>query len=356
MEEAPTPENQAKTKTDYTIISDKNHSFSISIIKTTSYIQILGSFQDDLLNHIYKTELSLEDLKKSNKYFLLYETIDEIYADLLLFMNKNQTKLSEDNGSIKINIPLESLKIKEISFNLKEQMKNDKEIVQELISLVSELKKEVKEIREENKELKTKINILESYIPLLEEYKKEKEEEKEKAKIQNLDSLIIKDNINYNKTLKNWINPNVKIKAQLLYRASRDGEDYQTFHRLCDNQGSTLVLTKLSEGDILGTYTPISWESSGGWKDYSNIFVFSLTRNLKAEKKKTNNNYGIYRHKDHGPESFFLCFKPGKKMKEPKLRIDNSEYLIDTQTLVPDRKNGNYYKADEVEIFKIIFT
>jgi hypothetical protein len=42
-------------------------------------------------------------------------------------------------------------------------------------------------------------------------------------------------------------------------------------------------------------------------------------------------------------------------MKEPMLRIDNLEYTIDTQILVPGKKNKNYYHAEEVGIFKIIF-
>ena len=155
--------------------------------------------------------------------------------------------------------------------------------------------------------------------------------------------------------MKNWINPNSKIKAELLYWASRDGEEYETFHKLCDNKGPTIVLTKLFDGDILGTYTPINWESTGEWKSDPNMFVFSLTRNIRSIKKyPTTNNYGIYCRQNYGPESDFLCFKPGHKMKEQKLRINEREYEINTQTLVPDKKNDIFYKAEEVEIFKII--
>ena len=63
--------------------------------------------------------------------------------------------------------------------------------------------------------------------------------------IYNLNSLIIEKNIKYNKILKNWLNPNMKIKSELLYRMSRDGIEYSTFHNLCDNKGSTITLIKL---------------------------------------------------------------------------------------------------------------
>ena len=326
MEEAPTPQNEKQAEKEFQLNSDKNHPFSVKIVNFKSTLQIISLFKDDILNHIYQKEFSLEELRKSNKYFLLYETIDEIYEDLILLMDKNQTKISEENNTIKINIPIESKKIKEISFTLNEVKKGDKEMVQELFSLVSELKKEIKEIKEENKNLKSKVNILESYIPLLEEYKQEKIEKTERKEIKNLDSLIINGNKNYNKALKKWINPNLKIKAELLYRLSRDGEKYETFHRLCDNQGPTVVLTKLSDGDILGTYSPINWDN-------------------KTE---------IYCSQIHGPESYFLCFKPDKNMKKPELRIDNDEYSINTQDLVPNKKTYVNYDAAEVEIFKII--
>ena len=124
--EPPTPKQEKKAEQSFMIISDKNHSFLIKLTKFNSSIEIIGTFKDELLNHIYKIELSLDELKKSNKYFLLYETIDEIYEDLNLLMNKKQTKIYEDNNSIRICIPIESLKIKEILITLNELKKRIK--------------------------------------------------------------------------------------------------------------------------------------------------------------------------------------------------------------------------------------
>ena len=72
-------------------------------------------------------------------------------------------------------------------------------------------------------------------------------------------------------------------------------------------------------------------------------------------KKQSSYNYGIYCHQNYGPESYFLCFTSGKNMKLPQLRLDNSEYSMNTQDLVPNKKNCGFYDAVEVEIFKIIF-
>ena len=79
--------------------------------------------------------------------------------------------------------------------------------------------------------------------------------------INNLDSKIIKENEKYNLTLKNQINPSKKIKTKLLYRLSENGDEFSTFHKLCDDKGSTLTLFHVNDGNIVGIYTPLSWES-----------------------------------------------------------------------------------------------
>ena len=41
-------------------------------------------------------------------------------------------------------------------------------------------------------------------------------------------------------------------------------------------------------------------------------------------------------------------------MNEIQLRMDNSEYLMNTKELAPDKVNDNFYATNEVEVFKII--
>ena len=52
-------------------------------------------------------------------------------------------------------------------------------------------------------------------------------------------SSIIENNKKYIYNLLTWINSNKKITTKLLYRKSRDGDSYDIFHKLCDNQGAT---------------------------------------------------------------------------------------------------------------------
>ena len=167
--------------------------------------------------------------------------------------------------------------------------------------------------------------------------------------IHNLNSLIIEKNIKYNKILKNWLNPNMKIKSELLYRMSRDGIEYSTFHNLCDNKGATITLIKLEDGNILGNYTPLSWDSTSKWKNDLNMFVFNLTENIKCIKNNQDNN-GIYCRSDHGPYTHVIQFYDGKKMNEVYVNLNSFCYKECKNIYF---KSG-YYNNVEVEVFKII--
>ena len=377
--EPPTAKEEIKQENSYSIISDKNHTFNLIFQNLNSIIGISASYQDDIMKHNYEKKLTLDELKQ-NKYLALCETIDEIYDELISLMKKNQSKIIEETNQIYINIPIENLKVKEILFVVNEIIKNDSEKINELFSIISIMKKEMKEfkeqfkneeinnLKEENKilkeeikdlkeeiknmkennlkSIKKEINELNSFIPYLKEHKKNIDN-----KIINLDSLIIKDNKDYNIRLKNWINPNIKIKSELLYRMSRDGIEINTFHKLCDNKGPTILLIKLTDDNILGLYNPLDWDSKSGWKSDLNMFVFSLNQNLKIMKNNLNNK-GIFCHFERGPKSAFLQFNDDK-MNNLYIYPSNDGFN-DCQNLNLG-KNSDYYNAEEIEVYKIIF-
>ena len=318
MEPSPTKE-EIKQEDTYTIVSNNNHSFHLTFQNLNSIIGISASYQDDIIKHNYDKKSNLNELKQ-NQYFMSYETIDEIYIELISLMKKNKTKIIEEINQIYINIPVEHMTIKEILFVINEITKNDSEKINEIFSIMSNMKQEIKELKEntkndeiknlkeenqilkediknlkeENQILKEDIKNLKEEIKnmkennfqemkdLKEELKKEinkqinenkeketnktnenkenetnktnenkekeikelKKEGYEKEIIQNLDSLIIKDKDIYNIRLKKWICPNkiIEIKPLLLYRLSRDGNNYEIFHKNCDNKGPTLIL------------------------------------------------------------------------------------------------------------------
>ena len=214
------------------------------------------------------------------------------------------------------------------------------------------MKNNQKKFEESQKKLEDKVESLLNDIKSWKEYKEKVDKEKEKSenkKIKNMDSLVLGDNEKYNKTIKNWINPNLKIKAELLYRLSRDGKEFQTFHNLCDNKGTTLTIFKLNDGNILGGYTTKDWDSCGSWKQDQNAFLFSLNENVKCVTNSNNSYNAIYCY-NYGPYFASIRFD-NKKMDEAY--ICQYSYYNDSNRLYPGKKE-DYYKCQEVEVYKIL--
>jgi hypothetical protein len=169
------------------------------------------------------------------------------------------------------------------------------------------------------------------------------------------DSLIIENNYKYFNKLITWINSNKKITTKLLYRKSRDGDSYDIFHKLCDNQGATLVLIKSNEGFIIGGYTSLDWDNHSSWKKDNDTFLFSLTNNKKYKKIKSNFDYSIYCGKNQGPWFPLIGFREtGKKNMTQGEFISSNDYFEDYNKIIPN--NGDkFFDVEEVEVYKISF-
>ena len=171
-------------------------------------------------------------------------------------------------------------------------------------------------------------------------------------------SLIINNNKIYIKNLFNWINDkneSKKFKTSLLYRKSRDGDSFNTFHNLCDNQGTTLVLYKSNEGFIIGGYTPLNWDNHSGWKNDKDSFLFSLTKS-KVYKKKNSKTSSIYCDKGVGPWFAYIgCRDSGKKNMSQGNFLFNDDCFENLTEIIPNEGKEKFFDLEEVEVYKIIF-
>ena len=167
-------------------------------------------------------------------------------------------------------------------------------------------------------------------------------------------SLIIgdnKDDINY---LKNWINQNKEIKGELLYRLSRDGSSYQTFHQNCDDKGPTLTLIKDENDMKTGGYTPLSWDSKTEWKKDNDTFIFNLTNKKKFPKPSKNNSDSIYCLNSYGPWFDNFGFEGNYNMKTCKFQTGSA--FLNANEIIPNENTFKYFNVKEVEVYKISFT
>ena len=168
------------------------------------------------------------------------------------------------------------------------------------------------------------------------------------------DSLIIGNNNEYETLITNWINPNKKITAQLLYRLTRDGELYKTFHEKCDNKGPTLVLIYNTSNIKTGGYTPLSWDSSSDWKNDNDTFIFNLTNKKIFEKPNKNNTDSIYCNYNYGPWFDNFGFERAHNMKECKFQVGKA--FLNANEIIPNENKDKYFKVKEVEVYKIVIS
>jgi hypothetical protein len=94
----------------------------------------------------------------------------------------------------------------------------------------------------------------------------------------------------------------------LLWRGSRDGFHARDFHKRCDGHANTLTMIMDTKGNIFGGFTPVPWDSKGGYRADPSLksFLFTLknpesfapqTCALKADKK----HEAIYCNPERGP-------------------------------------------------------
>ena len=106
------------------------------------------------------------------------------------------------------------------------------------------------------------------------------------------------------KLLNGWVGTStVQQDWTLLYQATRDGFEANTFHNMCDGQGPTLVVLR-SNGFLFGGFSPAPWSKSGAYVSNASTFLFTLTNphNIQPTKFPASGapNH-IYCHGGYGP-------------------------------------------------------
>ena len=357
----------------------------------------------------YIRTMTLKEIKELNNVFNVLSSFNEFYDYLKSLSNNHKLNIKKDNNKITIIFYVEVLlKHQKIEINLN-KAKNDinlniKEIYQELFNIKNKIK-EIDTLKNENNNLKIKIEEISNEMDIIkneniklnneidtlkvnnnklnnelynlktenneikskiEEHNKEINEIKEKNNnsinnnkdndniISGLkNSLIINNNIEYNKLIKSWINPNKKIEGELLYRLSRDGDSISKFHELCDNKGPTLTLFETTDGNKGGIYTPLSWDNKSCSKNDLETFMFNLNKNKKYKKIKKDNS--IYCVSYYGPWTKLFGFHIDKQMRKifHGGTDINSYYENGAECLPNNSETRKWFETKEVEIYQI---
>lgn len=116
-----------------------------------------------------------------------------------------------------------------------------------------------------------------NYNSLEEEMNPNLEEQSKKPELDFSDS-ILKDQSELN-LLSKRIGQSEKFAYNLIYKATKHGDSAETFHKLCDDIGNTVVFIETINNHRFGGYTTKSWKPIEGENIVDDqAFVFSLDR------------------------------------------------------------------------------
>ena len=138
----------------------------------------------------------------------------------------------------------------------------------------------------------------------------------------------------------------------VLYRMSRDGTSIKIFHSLCDNKGPTISLYLLKDGNIVGGYTSLNYNSFSGWKSDNEAFVFNLNKKLKCMSKK-DYNIIFFRSSYSGFVNTLGYYEASQDSMRNLFYFNSDYYFIDGNKLL-DYKKKVELEAKEVEVLSVL--
>ena len=395
--EAPPPKYISNIKLLKALKNNEHIQFQI-LTKENNFV-ISTKIENLITQKIYEGIFSLREIQK-NKYFLQFDSIQEIFEELVFKSQTEYPTITEENDSLILKIFLSSSKFKDIEFTLKPKIKSNEDKFKELYTILSELKnenfelkEEVDNLKKENFKFKEQLNILiksksnsknkkingkesnqnnvddnneeeyiKSHLNIIYDNEDDEDDEEKSLKsnkvissnykLESLNtSLILNNSEKEIKKFKNFLFPDISFDSELKYRLTRDGKSFKIFHKLCDNIAPNLLLIKDDKDNIFGGFTNVSWEDMDIKKKDSESFLFSVTKNKKYYPKNKYGNH-ILCIENFGPKfcSENLCF-PFLNMSIC-MSTKRGEYLDES---LSTNKPGQYFIVKEVELYQILF-
>ena len=347
----------AKKLKEYSLKSDSK-TFKIRL-NLSSKINIEANEIEKIKGVFYSNIFSLEDLVKLSKGFRICEDINEAF-DIIVQIFENQKaniKYNNENEVILIiKVDLPGGKVQDVNLPL-----NKKEMNKEL--LIDELILKVNKLEEENKSLKKDLNEVKERLNLFEKYFADEIKNKKLIEEMGLDSKIIdkKEDLQfiYNRLVNNNENwKQKKIRFNLLYRATRDGDNSNSFHNKVDNKNSLLSIIQTTKGMKFGYYMEQPFKKTENAIKDNKLFIYSL--NLK---KIYNTKEGAYSFNDVKNSIINLyaqpicigdnCLTNNKSYTCSKSSGDYSFYGFEKDYELNNCEQ--YFTVQEIETFQISF-
>ena len=341
MNSASAPLSTKPQKEKELILESENKQYNLKIyILSDIYLEIKE--KEKITNEIYVGNFSLKNLIELSKAFRICDSLDEAFDTIVSIYESKKIILNKNNDEmvmiLKTDLPNGKTEEAKLILRKKEVKKDD---------LIEELVKRINLLEEKNKNLENEMNEFKNLF-------KDEIKQKKLKKIK-LDSKIIEGDVNFiiDKIIKEY--PNISIdtfQSTLLYRATRDGDNKNSFYNKVEGKRKTLSFIKTKKGIRFGCYLDIAFKKScGNIKDYKS-FVFSIDR------KKIYNNTGDYQI-NNGSDVINLYDQPICVVDN--FLSNNNSYTCKTTArsfsgFEKDYELNNYEKnftVEELEVFQI---
>lgn len=303
---------------------------------------LLEENNDNGLSNIFIIILNFEELKNSHKYFLKFNSFEEVKLDIINLFRNNLVIIDEiKNEEIIIIFNLENAPMN-VSLN-----KIDLTEKEEIILIKHNLNKKNKEINE----LKTKINNLEATINNL----------TNKINLlqpnQNQHSLILENSniFSTKKEIKFILNSIIpkegykKLSLKLLYDSEIEGENKEKFISSYTNKNDILILIQTKKNKIFGGY---AHEAFKNYEEFNKrdpkAFLFNLNKLNIYKYKQGGSGYTIYCNEGNS-----MDFGGGVDLRIYHKFLTENNYT--SQTSLDYDYSGEQYPLNGEKFFSVKF-
>ena len=270
-----TPEKNIKFNKSQTFeIKTEEKDFKLKI----SYNETVFLFEVEKKAEFPKNEyanlISFDDLTKNYRFFLQFETTEEVVNSLSIMVKNNNIKILEEDKKMKIEITnTNNQRTFGIDVPIKE--KNIRMEVDGLTNYMSSLNERVTSLEKQVKEL----------MSIKDEYEKLKQLEIKNKNRYFKDSSIVK--LEDEDTIMTWFEKKPSQFNKLL-DSKIDGDSTNAFENKCAKKSPTMVFVKSTNGYRFGGFTSKIWTNDSYGKD-NKAFLFSLDRKEKYNITYENN-------------------------------------------------------------------
>ena len=391
-----------------------NIEYIISIGKSSN-LEKLGIRVKELSlesDHFYIKFYSLKELQNINKYFRIFDNINEVISFFEEIIEEKNASLKLDNNNIILNVKINKigkgeelislilnkklLSLNDICDNLKKEIKNLENRVCDIERLkndiikikeeneeeINELKDEIKLLKEENKKKDLIINEIMNWKKKMEKNNEINYKEIENNKIEENKKIDVKDNsikdLDKENSIKNLIDSkiiekkeelnlltnrlkqmkffeNKNITFKLIFRATRDGSSPRSFHEKCDGISKTFTIIKTIKGIKFGGYIDKKMSNNGGWvRDDEDCFLFSLTYMKIYNPVKNQMKYVLGENivfSEFGLRDNLFEASSFNILKKDKANNFFTRFENDYEICGGERE----FKVEELELFQIIY-